>query len=85
MRDFHFHVRRAVKIVGGQTKLAKAIGCAQSEVWRLCNTAEKLLPETALAIVRATDGEVLLGDLLPEIVDAVRAELAREPSSEVAA
>lgn len=84
MSGFHLHVQRAIKIVGGQAKLAAMIGRAQSEVWRLANTAQSISPDVAVAIARTTNGEVALSDLLPEIVAAVRAELERAPAEEAA-
>lgn len=76
MSDFHVAVSRAVAIVGGQAKLAVAVGCAQSEIWRLCNTAKSIPAATAVKISQATDGKVPLRDLMPEVVEAVAAEIA---------
>lgn len=73
--DFRPHVRRAAKIVGGQTKLAQRIGTVQSEISRLCTEAQSISPETAIAISRATRNQVRLQDLIPHIVKAVAAEM----------
>ena len=81
MMTFHDAVRRATKAVGGQKQLAEKVCCAQSEISRLCTTAQSIPPETAARIVDATRGtsdEVSIIDLLPaSVIDAVRDELAR--------
>lgn len=78
MKDFHSAVKRAVEMVGGQSKLAAAAGCSQAEIWRLCNTAKSVDPLIACRIAEATNGEVTVRDLIPEVVDVVSAELQRE-------
>ena len=79
--SFHVHVRRAVTILGGQAKLAAAINRAQSEVSRLCSSAQSISPDVAVAISRATGGQVLIADLLPEVTEAVREELSRQAAA----
>lgn len=80
MADFHDAIRRAATIVGGQAKLARLVGCAQSEVSRLCTTAAAVSPKMAIAISRVTGGQVRISDLLPDVVEAVAEELASRPS-----
>lgn len=78
MSAFRPHVQRAVSLVGGQAKLASLIGRAQSEVSRLCTSAQTISPEVAVSIARVTNGQVSIRDLLPDVVEAVAAELERE-------
>lgn len=82
MSDFHVHVRRAVKALKGQAKLATAIGRSQSEVHRLCTSALTISPDVAIAISQATAGtedEVSIHDLLPDLARAVRREIEAKP------
>lgn len=76
MHDFRPHVRRAAELLGGQAKLAAAIGTVQSEISRLSTTAKSIPPDTAIAISKATGGKVPLSDLIPDVVTAVAQELS---------
>ncbi len=46
-------IQRAVKAAGGQTALARLIGCTQGLVWRYVNGL-KIPPERCMVIERAT-------------------------------
>jgi DNA-binding transcriptional regulator YdaS (Cro superfamily) len=63
------HLRRAVRIVGGQTALARACGgaCKQQHVWNWINRDRKVPAEFVLAIERATKGRVTRYQLRPDI------------------
>lgn len=82
MTNFHEAVRRASKAVGGQKRLSELVGCAQSEISRLCTSAKSIPSETAAKIVevtRGTDDEVSISELLPPaVIAAVRAEITSE-------
>ena len=59
------HLRRAIRHVGSQPKLAEAIGCSQQKISWLLNTAKKISAEDACAIERVTKGVVKLSQLCP--------------------
>jgi DNA-binding transcriptional regulator YdaS (Cro superfamily) len=61
------HVRRAVRAVGSQEELARAIGCSQAKVSWLLLSAAQIKAEDALAIERATDGRVRAAELRPDL------------------
>lgn len=67
MTTFRDHVRRAVKIAGTEHKLAAAIGISQPSVNHLCRHAKSIRAEVALAIEKATDGQVHRADLRPDL------------------
>lgn len=71
----HQQVRRAVEIVGGQEKLSRLTGISQSEVSRLCTSAKSISAVRAVAIDRATNGEVSVRDLLPEVAEVMQERL----------
>jgi len=71
------HIRRAVKILGSQVELAEACGVRQSHVsnW-ICR--DKTIPlERALAIEIATDGEVTMQQLRPDLFKKLRSNAAK--------
>lgn len=67
MRNWKDHLRRAIGQVGSQPKLAKAMGCSQSKISWLLVTAEQISAEDALAIDRATEGDVSASELRPDL------------------
>ena len=56
----------AVDLLGGQTKLALAIGVRQQHVWNWMNRRDAVPPEFCTAIERATEGKVTRRDLRPD-------------------
>ena len=66
-QPFSEHVRRAVEIVGSQAALARQIGLSQPSVHDLCNGAKSIRAEIALAIEKATDGQVTRSQLRPDL------------------
>lgn len=71
-------IRRAILAAGSQPKLAESSGLSQQFISKVLRGERRLSSESALAISRATG--LPLSDLMPEIVDAVRAELERVAS-----
>lgn len=67
MNLFREHVRRAVSIAGSQKKLADAAGLSQQLVSQLCTSSASITAETAVAIERATNGEISRRDLRPDL------------------
>jgi len=60
-------IERAVKIVGSEAKLGQAAGgFSQNAVWQ-AKRRNRISPELALGIHRATDGEVCASELRPDI------------------
>lgn len=67
MVDWKSHLERAVRHLGSQPKLAKAMGCSQSKISWLLTTSDKISAEDALSIHRATDGAVSASSLRPDL------------------
>jgi DNA-binding transcriptional regulator YdaS (Cro superfamily) len=67
MSTFRRHIERAIKLVGSQSALAEKIGLSQQGVSWLLNEAPQVSAEIAIAIERATNGEVSKADLRPDI------------------
>lgn len=65
--DWKSHVQRAVDHLGSQNQLAEAMGCSQSKVSWLLVTAKQISAEDAVAIDRATGGEVTKTELRPDL------------------
>lgn len=60
-------IQKAVRLAGGQSALARAIGVTQGAVWKWLNNFQKVSPENAVAISIATRGEVKPYELRPDI------------------
>ena len=58
---------RAVKIVGGQSALAKHLGVSQGCVWNWINRNNRISAEHVIGIERATNGQISRHDLRPDI------------------
>jgi DNA-binding transcriptional regulator YdaS (Cro superfamily) len=67
MADWKDHLNRAVRLLGSQNRLAEAMGCSQSKISWLIITAKEIGAEDALAIDRATNGEVPASQLRPDL------------------
>lgn len=61
------HAYRAVRIAGGQVKLAAAIGCQQSTVSGACTGRKRFSARCCIEIERLTKGAVRCEDLRPDI------------------
>lgn len=64
---FRALVRKAVTIKGSQASLAAAIRRSQQQVSALCNRADAISAEDALAIDLATEGQVGKSELRPDL------------------
>ncbi|EAW5735679.1 TPA: transcriptional regulator [Citrobacter freundii] len=60
-------IQKAVRLAGGQSALARAIGVTQGAVWKWLNNHQKISPQNAVAISMATNGEVKPYELRPDI------------------
>ena len=82
---FRPHVLKAVELAGSQSILAEKIGRSQQQVSALCTRATTISAEDALAIHRATNGEVPASAMRPDLwvnskaVPASPAQPAPEP------
>lgn len=74
--DWRAAIQRAVDIVGGQLKLGRACGVGRNAVYFALNKARTPPIDLALAISRATGGQVKIAELIPSVVDAIAAELS---------
>ena len=68
-------IERAIEIRGSQVKLAEAIGCSQQQISYLLG-AKRVSAEMAVAIDRATNGQVSRHDLRPDIFAAPASDAA---------
>ena len=69
MPTFRDHIRRAIELVGSQRALAEQIGLSQQGISYLLNEAPQVSAEIAMAIHRATGGQVRKEDLRPDIFE----------------
>jgi len=60
-------IKRAIKKVGSQKKLAEAIGLSQQGVSYLLNSSSRVSAEVAIKIERATAGEISRAELRPDL------------------
>jgi DNA-binding transcriptional regulator YdaS (Cro superfamily) len=60
-------LKRAIEALGSQKKLADAIGLSQQGVSFLLNEGKRVRAETAVAIERATKGQIRREQLRPDI------------------
>jgi DNA-binding transcriptional regulator YdaS (Cro superfamily) len=64
------HVKRAIELLGSQTKLAKACGSKQQHVWNWLHRDEVPI-ERAIQIEVITGGAVTKEQLRPDFFDAM--------------
>ena len=62
-------LERAVKLAGGQSALAKALGVKQGHVWYWLNGAKRVPAEHCAAIEEATGGAVKRFQLRPDLFE----------------
>lgn len=67
MVEWKEHLQRAIEHLGSQPVLAREIGCSQSKISWLLQKAEKIDAEDAVAIERATGGQVTKNQLRPDL------------------
>jgi DNA-binding transcriptional regulator YdaS (Cro superfamily) len=60
-------IKRAIKIAGSQEELAAATGLTQQGISYLLNDAKKVSGEAAVAIHKATNGQISKEDLRPDL------------------
>jgi DNA-binding transcriptional regulator YdaS (Cro superfamily) len=60
------HFKSLIDRYGGDTQLAKALGCTQNAVWS-ARRRKSVSPQMALAIERLTLGEVNRSALRPDV------------------
>ena len=60
------HIEKAVKIIGGQTKLGKELGVSQGSVWDWINKFGQAPAKYIPRISELTNGEVSVNDLLAD-------------------
>jgi DNA-binding transcriptional regulator YdaS (Cro superfamily) len=67
MTTFRDHIRQAIELAGSQRALAEKIGLSQQGISYLLNEAPQVSAEIAIAIERATDGQIRREKLRPDI------------------
>lgn len=69
LRGMHHRplIKRAISLLGSQQKLAELTGLSQQGVSYLLNQAPRVTAEVAVAIERATSGQIRKADLRPDI------------------
>lgn len=60
------HIEKAVKLIGGQTKLGKELGVSQGSVWDWINKFGQAPAKYIPRISELTNGEVSVNDLLAD-------------------
>lgn len=60
------NITKAVKVVGGQTKLGKLLGVTQGSVWDWMNKYEQAPAKFIRKISELTEGKVTTGELLAD-------------------
>lgn len=70
------HITKAVDIVGGAGKMARALGVSMQSVYFWCSGQRGLPIEHGAAIERLTNGEVTRKDLWPDDWQRIWPELA---------
>lgn len=68
----HEALERAIGILGGQTRAARALGVSQPSVWNWLRNMKKAPPEKVLAIEAATG--VSRHDLRPDLYPPTKAK-----------
>lgn len=63
------HIERAIRIVGSESKLGAAAGYSQNAIW-WAKSRGRVSAELAVAIERATDGQVSRHELRPDLFGA---------------
>ncbi len=66
---FRDHIRRAIELAGSQRALAEKIGLSQQGISYLLNEAPQVSAEIAIAIDKATEGQVSKRRLRPDIFE----------------
>lgn len=59
-------MRKAIRLVGSQVRLAEAVGCSQMMVWKLVHGRARISVEMARKIHIATDGKCDESDMRPD-------------------
>lgn len=62
-------IHKAIKHFGTQQKLATAIGVSQASIHKWLVGTSRPTAENAMKIQHATDGEILAGDVRPDIAN----------------
>jgi DNA-binding transcriptional regulator YdaS (Cro superfamily) len=71
-------LERAIKLAGGQSKLARAIGYTQNSIWKAKNSG-RISAELAIAIEAAMGGRVTKEQLAPEKFKKLPRQIAVMP------
>ncbi len=59
-------INQAIEICGSQSELARRCGIKQGSVWNWLHRGKYLSPQMAIAIEKATRGEIKRKQLLPD-------------------
>lgn len=62
------YIKKAVFLLGGQSRLAKSIGVTQGAVWKWVHGHKRVSPLNAVAISKATGGQVRASDIRPDLL-----------------
>lgn len=81
MADWKHHFKRAVNQLGSQPKLAAAMGCSQSKISWLLQKPDnyRMDADDALAVHRATNGDVPASAIRPDIWPTPECVPLKEP------
>lgn len=59
-------VRKAIRLVGSQSRLAESVGCSQMMVWKLLHGRARISVEMARKVHLATGGKCSESELRPD-------------------
>jgi len=60
-------LEKAIQVVGGQTKLARALGKSQGHVWAWLRRDHRVPAEYCIRIEQAIGGQVIRYELRPDV------------------
>lgn len=62
-------ISRAAQLAGGQSALARKLGCTPQAISKMCSTG-KVPAERVIAVEAAVEGQVTRGELRPDLYPA---------------
>lgn len=67
-------IEKAVRVVGGQSELARRCKTSQPRIWQCLNRNQRVPADLVLLIESATEGEVTRHELRPDLYPSTETE-----------